>query len=62
MYGKYGLAVRDPANGQFFLAWGCVGPTSGQNPIDEPAECWFNFGTTAEKALQNLRDELDAQQ
>lgn len=60
MYGKYGTAVRDPANGKWYMAWGCVGPTKGQSPIDEEAECWFNFGKTADEALANLREELDS--
>lgn len=60
-YGKWGTAVRSTSRmlRQEFLAWGCLGETGGNGPLQEKNEVWFQFGATAEEALSKLRAELD---
>ena len=59
-YGKWGTAVRASSRISDYLAWGCLGETGGNGPLQEKYEVWFQFGKTAEEALQKLRAELDS--
>ena len=58
-YGEWGTAVRTCSANNYFLAWGCLGETWANGPLQEKNEVWFQFGPTAEDALQKLRAELD---
>ena len=60
-YGKWGTAVRSTSRTlrQEFLAWGCLGETGAFGPLQEKSEVWFQFGATADEALEKLRAELD---
>lgn len=58
-HGRWGTAVRASSRTTDYLAWGCIGETGGNGPLQEKSEVWFQFGATAEEALTKLRAELD---
>lgn len=61
-HGKWGTAVRATAGkwAHGFLAWGCLGETGGNGPLQEKNKVWFQFGATASEALEKLHAELDS--
>lgn len=58
-HGRWGTAVRASSRTSGYLAWGCLGETSGTGPLREKEEVWFQFGATEQEALDRLHDELD---
>lgn len=58
-YGEWGTAVRSTKHTLGYLAWGCLGETGGNGPLQEKNEVWFQFGASKEDALRKLHAELD---
>ena len=58
-YRKYGTAVKRASLGRY-VAWATHGRTTGENPLEEPGETWFQLGRSEEEALSKLHAELDS--
>lgn len=59
-YGRFGIASIENLVRPGFCAWGCLGETTGDCLMGETTEpVWFEYGSTRERAIAKLKDELD---
>ena len=57
-FGPFGVAVRTPVLGKYFVAWARYGNTAADAPIMERGDVWFQMDETEEGAMQKLHAEL----
>lgn len=59
-HGQFGIASTSAVGPCGFWAWGRVGDTEANAPMQEPTEpVWFTYGDTRELAVEKLKAELD---
>jgi hypothetical protein len=60
-FGPFGIAVANNQRTPGYTAWACHGDTVADNAAFEPADdVWFQFGSSAEEAMDRLKTELRA--